>query len=235
MRIILLTVLLYFLVCKAHSQQRSNPDSLLKVLPATSGKEKVMVLQELTLAWLGIDKDKTLLYAEQALKEAEEIKNDSLTIATLNYLIAAKENYGDYRACLPLSERSVEIARRTGDKKQLITAIGHLAIDYYQTFQLDKVLTTAVEGLELAKELKDTVGMAHMYEMHAQTYQRLKNYDQAEKYFKEEIELIKKTNRQFELGRAFINIGVNYAMAKKYPQAIESYEQGLVPFKRSTI
>lgn len=231
MRIILLSMLLFCFV-SLYAQQRKNPDSLLKVLPNTSGKEKVRILQDLTIAWLGIDKDKTMLYAEDALKEAEVINNDSLIIAALTFLSAAKENYGDYSACLPLSERAAQLARKTGDKKQLITAIGHLAINYFQTFQVDKTLAVAVEGLELAKELKDTVGMTNMYEMHAQTYQRLKNYDLAEKYFQEEIELIKKTNRQFELGRVYINMGVNYALAKKYQEAIESYEKGIIPFTK---
>jgi len=86
--------------------------------------------------------------------------------------------------------------------------------------------------LILSALLMLTFGAAGQNTLTTTSRKAQKAFNRAEKYFQEEIELIKKTNRQFELGRAFINIGVNYAMAKKYPQAIESYEQGIVPFKK---
>ena len=229
MKPILYLILLFS--CGLMAQQRKNKDSLLQALPNAVGKEKVFILQDLTLAHLGIDKNKTLLYAGQALEEAERLKNDSLIIAALNYMSAAMENYGDYQSSLQLNIRAAGLARKTGDRKQLVAVLGHQAINYFQMHQLDKVIPVVYEGLELAKDLKDTIGMINMMEMRASTYKSLKNYELAEKYWKEEIELAGKANRYFELGRAYVNMGVMYGESGRFKEAIESYEKALAPFR----
>ncbi len=214
------------------SQRPENPDSLMHLLPTLKGIEKVKVLNNLSLSYLGIDYEKTKKYAEEALVLSENLGNDSLIISSLIYLSSAFENAGYYHESIPVNNRARELAKKIDNKDQLVSALSHLCLDFFQTQQLDKVLSTTDEGIALAKNIKDTINTINFYEMYANLYLKLKNYALAEKYWKEEIEIINQTDRLFELGRAYVNLSNLYSETNRNKEAIKYLEKSIPVFEK---
>ncbi|WKK67548.1 adenylate/guanylate cyclase domain-containing protein [Lutimonas zeaxanthinifaciens] len=66
----------------------------------------------------------------------------------------------------------------------------------------------------------------------AGTYSAMENYDEAEKYYVESIELFRSLNEEGKLGTALVNLGDLYITMEKYSLATKATNEGWAIFKR---
>ncbi|MCB9344182.1 MAG: sensor histidine kinase [Lewinellaceae bacterium] len=227
MRTLATIICLCIMAYCAKAQHRFNPDSLKLVLEHASGKEKVEILRNLSLVYLGADKDKSIFYAEESLNEAEKLGNDTFIVRSLNNLAAAYQNLGERRKSMPLLDRAVSISRANGNKVQLLEAIEFRATAYAAMKQTDKALSEARESLALSEELKDSVGILNGSEIIAAAYKDLGQTEEAVKIYKQELSLLEYLpQRLFEKGRACVNLGEVYALMNRETEAIPLFIKG---------
>ena len=207
------------------SQNIPNADSVLQRLPALQGPEKAAALLDLCIAYLGKDKAKTIDYAKQALLEAEHLHADSLVIRALNYLSIAYLNHGEIQLTISTSQRAMDLARRRGARRQLLDAMSNLASAYIRSYQNDKALQTALEGLPLAEQEQDFRTMVNLYEVIAEVQKDLKQWDAAEETYRKELALVGRLGRHFEAARAYNNMGLLYAQRLKNAEAVGLFEK----------
>lgn len=216
---------LLFSACMIFGQHIPDADSLLQRLPALQGPDKVQTLLDLCIAYLGKDKEKTTAYALEALNESERLKSDSLTVRSLNYLGIAYLNHGETRLAIGASQRAADLARKMQANKQLLDAMSNLAGAYIRSYQNDKALATALEGLEMAEKEKDDKTMVNFYEVIAEIQKDLKQWTAAEETYKKELIVVERLGRPFEAARAYNNFGLLYAHRGKDADAVGLFEK----------
>ncbi|MBK8923691.1 MAG: hypothetical protein IPM81_19735 [Saprospirales bacterium] len=219
------------LPCRASGQVIPDADSLLQRLPHLQGAAKVGALLDLCVANLGKDKEKTVGFARQALETAERLKNDSLTVRSLNYLGIAYLNHGESQAAIQTARRAVDLARRAGNNRQLLDAMSNLASAYIRSYRNDKALETAQEGLTLAEQVQDLKSMVNFMEVIAEIQKDLKQWEAAERTYKREMGLVERLGRPFEKARAYNNMGLLYVLWSKNAEAAGLFEKAREQFR----
>lgn len=229
----ILAILFCSQVVASFAQERYKPDSLLAVLGQSAGREKVEILRQLSRAYFGADKEKSLRFARESITEAEKLGNDTFLVRSLNNLAAAFQNTGDQRSSIPYIERAVAICRKNGNRAQLQESLSFEATAYAGMKQTAKALPFAREALSLAAELKDSVGILNGSEIVAAAYKDLNLLDDAVRVFQQEIALLEfLPKRIFERGRVCVNLGEVYARMGREQEAIAMFIKGRDYFTR---
>ena len=209
------------------AQQRYKADSLLQVLEHTSGKDRVETLRHLSRAYIGADKEKSIYYAKESYKEAELLNDETLMVRSLNNLVVALQNTGEYRQSITYLEKGIIITRKNGNKDQLLDCLSNMATAYAGLRKTDKALPYAQESITLAEELKDSVFIINGLEIIAAAYKDLHKYDEAIRIYQREIDLLNYLpSRLFENGRVNVNLGEVYSSMKKEKEAIALFLKG---------
>ena len=215
----------------AVAQHIPNADSVLQRLPQLTGAGKVGALLDLCIAYLGKDKAKTIDYAKQAVSTAEQLQVDSLIIRSLNYLTIAYLNHGETQLTIQTGQRAMELARRSGNRPQRLEAMSNLAAAYIRTYQNDKALPIAEEGIALAEAEQDNKSLVNFYEIVAEVQKDLKQWDAAEATYQKELTLVDGLGRPFEAARAYNNMGLLYAQRSKHREAVGLFEKARANFQ----
>lgn len=231
-RFIVVCALCFTATFELTAQERYKPDSLLQVLETATGSRKVEILRHLSRAYIGADREKTLLYARQSVDEAEKLGNDTFIVRSLNNLAAAYQNFGDRRASLPLLEKAIAITRKNGNKVQLGESLEFLATAYAGMRQTDKAVEAAKEALRLAEELRDTVALLNGLEIIAEAHKSLFQFEEAIKVYERERAILRlKPDRLFETGRACVNMGEVLAKMGREEEALALFKEGKSAFE----
>lgn len=212
-------------------QHIPDADSLIRRLPELKNAEKVNALLDLCVAYLGKDKEKTIRYANEALKESERLQADTLIVRSLDYLGIAYLNHGEAQLAITTSERAIRLARERNFPKQMLDAMSNLASAYIRSYQNDKALETALEGLDLAEKEKDDKTIVNFLEVIAEIQKDLKQWAAAEETYKKELIAVERLGRPFEAARAYNNFGLLYAQRGKDAEAARLFEKSRDYFK----
>lgn len=213
------------------AQERYKPDSLLQLLGNSKGRDRVELLRHLSRAYIGADKDKSILYAKESVSEAEKLGNDTFLVRSLNNLAAAYQNTGDHRGSLQYLDRAIDIVRKNGNKIQLLECLEFKATGFGGMRQTDKALPFAQEALSLSEELKDSVGILNAMEIIAAGHKDLHQLEEAVKVYQREIALLDfLPKRLFEKGRVSVNLGEVYARLGREAESIALFQKGIEYF-----
>lgn len=212
-------------------QHIPDADSLIRRLPELKNAEKVNALLDLCVAYLGKDKEKTIRYANEALKESERLQADTLLVRSLDYLGIAYLNHGEAQLAITTSERAIRLARERNFPKQMLDAMSNLASAYIRSYQNDKAMETALEGLDLAEKEKDDKTIVNFLEVIAEIQKDLKQWAAAEETYKKELVAVERLGRPFEAARAYNNFGLLYAQRGKDAEAARLFEKSRDYFK----
>ncbi|MBL7808306.1 MAG: sensor histidine kinase [Saprospiraceae bacterium] len=215
------------------AQVRYKPDSLLQVLPTAQGRERIELLRHLSRAFIGSNTEKAVGYAKESVLEAEKLGNDTFIVRSLNNLASALQNSGDRRNSLPYLDRAIEIARKNGNQIQLLESLEFKATAYAGMKQTDKALPLAQEALSISATMKDSVGILNAMEIIAAAHKDLRQYAEAERVYRQEIELLKYLpKRLFEKGRVYVNLGEVIMDLGKPREAVALFQQGKEAFEQ---
>lgn len=161
MRRYLAILLFLVLMPKAWSQVSTHlVDSLLEVLPAQQGRERVLTMIELTWEFYEISFDESTAWGEKAIAEAQAI--DSLNLeAKANYVLGIQYCYhGDIDLAKDYLIKSCQLYRELGEWDMLFNSQWQLARFEQAKGNIDSSYVHYDDALATAQRIHDTVAYA---------------------------------------------------------------------------
>ncbi|MET0416124.1 MAG: BTAD domain-containing putative transcriptional regulator [Actinoplanes sp.] len=95
------------------------------------------------------------------LRAAEELGDDRAVATMLNYLASAHYRLGDYSESIRLMERSLEIFRRLGLRREFRNTLGNLGTSYAANFEFRRARECYDAARALATRMRDTGALAN--------------------------------------------------------------------------
>ena len=209
---------------------RTEIDSLLKILPMASQSEKTPLLMELSNLYLSVSLDSSHEYARMALSNSMDLR-DSQAIGEAYKLLGNIGFYqGKYNDIIELYDSSLMMFRATGDSMNIIKIWNNLGLVYNSIGDYDKSIEFQLKSLNSKLRLNDSLGIANGYNNIGTTYYELKNFPKSYEFFTKALELSKKLNTLQTTQSILNNLGVieqeNENFEKSIDYFLESIEYG---------
>lgn len=163
--------------------QTVEVEDLEKKLEKTNGIEKVKILDQLSEYYLDSDLDKSVHYAETAIKisKKEEVP-DTILGSIYNSLGAAYFYSRKYDKSLKYYEKELVIIQKNATHKQTIKALYNIAVLYKKSGKNKKSESYFKLSLENAKEIKSVDLILHNYKALYELYEEWGKYEEALEY-----------------------------------------------------
>lgn len=198
--------------------QTSTADSLQKILPGKSGKEKVDILFNLAYELVDLDNCLALTYARLAFNSTScEDSARIVKAGRLKALALRRMNFMD--SSLALSLEILPIARRVAlpqELKALLNGIGNV---YTEQAKYDKALQSYWESLEVVNQYKDAFDLSVAMNNIGIVYYKLFDIENALTYFNKAIELRRQTERKYDFSSILVNAAIANANLHNYKKA----------------
>jgi len=168
---------------------------------------------------LELIKAKNFLNTSLALAKKERNNahiSESFSSIAHNFMLSNQKDSAFY-----YTNQAIQYARRCADKSVLAETVNTQAIIYAYFGQTELSVAKNYFSLQLVSSINDVPKMARYTREIGQAQLFISNLKEAEKYFKQSVELSKeiKDNRQVALG--YSNLGTVYKKRKEYAKAIE--------------
>lgn len=213
-------IILLFIGTTVHSQTNiwdENPsdsqkelDSLLTLLPYSSGKDKLPLLNRVAEIYWSIDPNKTIEYAYEALllsKEANDNNQEGLALINLcqGYL------FNDfYDKALQYGLQSLEIRKSLNNLYDLAFTLRTLGWLYFDIGYFDKALEYHTEALKIHEKIGDRQRIAYSYNSLGLIHERKGDCNLALSFFKTSLNLKKEFNNKDRIAETMKNMGICY-------------------------
>ncbi|MEZ5197335.1 MAG: tetratricopeptide repeat protein [Bacteroidales bacterium] len=209
---------------------RTEIDSLLKILPFARPVERTTLLMELANNYLSVSLDSSHEYARMALQNSIELQ-DNQAIGEAYKLLGNIGFYqGRFNDVLELYDSSLIMFRATGDSVNIIKIWNNMGMIYNNLGDYDKSIEFQLKSLEAKLKLNDSAGIAISYNNIGTTYYELKNFPKSYEFFNKALILSKKLNTLQSTQGILNNLGVidqeNGNFEKSIEYFLESIEYG---------
>lgn len=211
-----------FLFISFSSLKAQKKDSLLYLLKTASGKEKVEILNELTISlWLNYP-DESMTYAREALELSRKI-GDHYSLAKSLRLVGAVHYYkGNYDSAITYNRQSLNIATSIGEPELTNNALNNIGLLYYSVGSYQHALENLLRSLNIKNRIGATYGKGTTLNNIGLVYSKLKDYQQARNYFFQALQFGKEHNdlnvvlySQNNIGQTFLDED-NITTAEEY-------------------
>jgi tetratricopeptide (TPR) repeat protein len=200
----------------------SERDSLLNLLSASKGKDKVEILIKLTEATSGTDE--AIKYADEAIVAARKINDGLLAKAYLNKGYALSENYQDNDA-IEYYRKALELAQKNGFKSSILEAYKGISTSYFYIDSFGESQRYASLLLQQALELDSLRYQAYAYFRLGKILQEQGKNDSALHYIRRSLELREKLGDWKEIALTYNGLGRIYFDLAQYDSAIWCYSK----------
>jgi len=197
-------------------------DSLLTILPYTSGKDKIPLLNRVAEIYWSIDPNKTIEYAYEALllsREANDKSQEGLALINLcqGYL------FNDfYDKALQYGLQSLEIRKGLNSHYDLAFTLRTLGWLYFDIGYFDKALEYHTEALRIHEKIGDRQRIAYSYNSLGLIHERKGDCNLALSFFKNSLDLKKEFNNKDRIAETMKNMGICYRKINE-PDSAKTY------------
>jgi serine phosphatase RsbU (regulator of sigma subunit) len=197
-------------------------DSLLNLLPNSTGEEKIKLLFKLSEVTSGTEE--ALKYADDAISIAQKINNKLLAEAYINKGYALSENYMDEKA-IEVFHMALDIAQKHGYQKSILDAYKGISTSYYyiDSFEQSQRFTDTL--LQKAIKLDSLRYQAYAYFRLGKIMQEKGHGDSALAYINRSLQLRKEIGDWKEIALTYNGLGRVYFDLAQYDSAISCYQQ----------
>jgi signal transduction histidine kinase/Tfp pilus assembly protein PilF len=204
-----------------------NTDSLLKKLQTVTGKDKVLILNELSVASQSNDPEKQLKYGSEAVKLARQINDTENECIALRNVGIAYCFMSQYNRALKYFEESLSLALNKGLKKEVALSYNSLGNYNYLTGNLEKALDYYKKALKIGEEIGNKQGMISYINNIGIIYSNMGKNDSALEYYFRSLKISESMKSKPGISKAYANIGAVYNDIKNYPKALEYFNKSL--------
>ena len=198
-------------------------DSLRSVLPTQEGREKVLIMIELTWEFYDISYDDCLNWGEKAIKEAHDLGFADLE-AKSNYVLGIQYAYhGDLDLAKEYLKQAYSQFTALGDTKNTFESLWNLATYEMTLGSIDTAYAVYEDALSLAKQLNDTSAYAFVMSNMGLIWYRRANLEMSLRYNTEAKTLFEAIGDDQRVCRMQSNIAVIYMERGRYDEARKIY------------
>ncbi|MCM4151061.1 transcriptional regulator [Arenibacter sp. N53] len=204
------------------SDSQKELDSLLTILPYSSGKDKLPLLNRVAEIYWSINPNKTIEYANEALllsRETNDMGQEGLALINLcqGYL------FNDfYDKALQYGLQSLEIRKDLKNNYDLAFTLRTLGWLYFDIGYFDKALEYHTETLKIHEKIGDRQRIAYSYNSLGLIHEHKGNCNLALSYFKKSLEFKKPFNNKDRIAETMKNMGVCYRKINE-PDSAKTY------------
>ena len=203
--------------------------ALKRALQTATGKQRIRLLTELTLANKRQNSNIALYYAREALKLAPTTTDEALLARIHGVYGLALQSQGLTVEALRSFEHALPLAQTGGDDTLLANLHNWRGLAYTENGQYLKAETELKRALELFTRLRDTVSMAKAEQNTGIVYYYRGLYDQAAQWYvraARTLEHVPDADPD-QLALLYQNIGIVLKVQKRKQAALEAYRKSL--------
>lgn len=195
MKTALVSTLLF--VCYTSFGQNLIESKLTARKDVRDDSDKVKIHLEASAAYLKLNRNEAKKYAQKALELSEKVSSSNLTIRSIQSLANAIRNTGDIHELFDLDTKAIEEAKKADNKLLLFISINAYANDLLAFNKISETLTQIGEMKSLGRLVNEDFYKARSLFTEGLYFFKLQKLKEAEKSFKESLELASKNNDQY--------------------------------------
>ncbi|MCD4680559.1 MAG: tetratricopeptide repeat protein [Bacteroidales bacterium] len=230
---LLVSLFILFIIIPDSVFSISKIDSLEICLVNSNDKEKVNILNELSLRSLTISLEKAANYAETALQLAEEINDNAGRITATTLLYNINFQSGKFKEAIDNSKLLIKISEESGDPNTLAKNLDNSAQAYLGMKEFVKAVKLFYISLYIRIKAEDITGIGDSYKNIAQIFEILGDHKSALQYLQKSLIQYKKSNNKTELSSALLKTGIIYKKNGQYEKGIEQINKALKRYQES--
>ncbi len=213
--------------------QNGKIDSLQNLLDHHSQVDTVRVnlLNEIASSSRHSEPEKSLNYAEEALKLANKINYKKGIADAFNFIGLVYTDQDNYASALEYYHKSLKLAEEIGYKKQVAWSLNNIGLVYWKKGNYPLALDYYQKSLKIFEEIGHKKGIAICLNNIGLIYNYQGNYPQALDYYQKSLKISEEMGNKIGIARTFNNIGLIYNRQGNYPLALEYYQKALKIFE----
>jgi adenylate cyclase len=200
--------------------QTNKTDSLKRVLPGATPREKMHINYLIGSAYIDLSPDSAMAYYNEALRLSRELKNDTLTARCLNKLGNIQFDAGNYEKAISNLFSALEIFQRIHDNPRAIGCLHYLSMAYNNQGMYEKALDYARESLEMSRSIDDKYSIAVSMIDIGSVYYAQSEYDRALENFQQGLHLMEELGDQQGIADGLNNVALIYEEKKDLGKAL---------------
>ncbi|MCW9706132.1 tetratricopeptide repeat protein [Fodinibius salsisoli] len=218
--------MLIILPWNSYGQLAPSTDSLEALLLNASGQHRVEVLLDLSSQLRRSNIDSALVYAREALGDANQIADEYLIAEShrnLGWLLTS-HNYPQALKNLLQAKRMFEQVGDLQKEAQTLVDLGYL---YRSQSNYNKSLEYYFSALNLQEQLDDKQRIASILNWIGITNQHMKQPEESIRFYERALKISEQLNDASDMAEYATNLGNAYASTGKTEQAMEVFEKAL--------
>jgi signal transduction histidine kinase/tetratricopeptide (TPR) repeat protein len=230
----LLVFLSFFLLSTIlYSQnERKEIDSLLNVLENTEEKQKIDILNELSIKYWNFSLDSSLYFANEALNIAHIFHDQKGISDSYNRIGNVYSFQNENALALEFYQKCLDIRLELKDSKGISNIYNNIAYTYSNDNQYGIAIEYFYKALKESQKRNDQRDIASYYSSIARTYNVIPDYKNAIENFILSLEITKTLNDDLALALIYNSLGNIYQEISSYEESLKYYLDALAIYEK---
>lgn len=225
-------LLILFFNC-SFAQTQKQLDSLERLIPKKTGKDKVLLLNDLTFYYYQSNTEKAIKFGEQSLGLAKKMDDRQLLANTYNDFSMPFITNGKYQKAIELNLKALEIRKKIKDSVGIISSYMKLGTAYFELARYAESQDFYNKAITYSKALNSEVNLLKAYQNSANVLELNGSIEQALVIHKDIQVLAKKLGENGILIISLGNTGSIYRKLKMYAESRKAYKEAERLIKKS--
>ncbi len=222
-------------LCTFSQEHRPTLDSLFTELHTADDREKIEILNNISMNYWNYSLDSSLYFANEALNLAH-ILNDKKGISDSYNRIGNVYFYkGDNEKALEFYQKCLVLRKELDDPKLIANIYHNLGSLYNVENDLSKAIEYYDKGLELSLSIDDQENVISFYNRIALTYQENVKYKEAIENYLKAIDIATRINDTEAKAGLYNGLGNSYYEISSYDQALKYFLSALEIYQELNI
>lgn len=223
---LLVTAAVTLLLAPSFHAQKSQADSLQRLLEKSSGKRKVELYIQLSDLYQYIDSRKSIEYCYDGLELAKRL-NYKRGIANLYSGLGYHYTYVDEQKALEYSFLGLKLRQELGDLSEISSSYNNLGMLFYFQGQYRKAIDYLLKSLKVREDNHYLEAIGSTSNNIALVYIALQSYDQALAYLERSLKIFIELKDDAGIALLKDNIGDVYRKTGRYETALSYFRDAL--------
>jgi diguanylate cyclase (GGDEF)-like protein len=222
---VFLAVAPFVLIAPQASSADPTPAELEAKLAATSGRERVDLLNALAKGQWGVSSEKAIDWATQAEVAAREIGYEAGEAVALRYTGIGHWYRDEYDRALEFSQRAERIFERIGDASGIAATRSTIGTIYLNLERFDEARSTYEGALAIAQKAGDEYRVALVMQNLGTVSLGQKRVEEALANFERALPILERKGSQLDVLTCLANIAGAYRRLERLPEALRAEER----------
>jgi len=225
MKIFLIFTIISFNVFLVSST--TSIDSLETLLESASGRNKVILLNQLAEKQRYVNPQKSIEYGVKAYKLASDSNYENLKSEALNNMATGHYYLGNYRTAIEKQEEALKINTALNDKTALARSLNNIGLVYKKLGNYEIALNYILRSLAIEEEIENAIGIAQSHCNIGNIYFEMDEFNKALEFYQQSLAIYEELADRRGIADILNNIGSIYDEEGKYDIALDYYLNSL--------